>query len=351
MHLGLITLFVGVLIQNGCNLESDAAGNGSTAGSAPRILGVTEGSVYIDDYLTGDNYVQIYLYPHDSCAEVSKDGGPPQTISFAGKIRGNGSYELKAWHCDEPDHTNVISFTIDDTKQAPLYRTNVDNTGVQIQIDFEDGVYYVREDGRNAIPIFAVWAEDLSGGFLQNIYISNYPATNYPRNDMDPVRRPAALPYWMHKAGEEVSPGTFLSNPENNVPSDLDAVTGATCMTKYRVVSRVKANPADGDLVKVFFEIQQSWDSSWYFVRGVSCPSTEGEPSVVYSTTVDLAQSGIYMLGGTDTPIGPVGHSHPYGENGLLYTDLYKIDPQDGQEKYIFDHAHKMAKRITVTVP
>ncbi len=153
----------------------------------------------------------------------------------------------------------------------------------------------------------------------------------------------------MHKFGKEVSRGTFLSDPESDTPAGLDAVTGATCMTQYKIVSRLDPGAFTNGRVKIFFEIQQAWDYSWYYVNGVNC-DTEGEPSLLYSTDIDLKKTGVYTLGGTDAGVDPIGYTDSLGNDGNLYTAFYKIDPADNQNKYIFEHAHKMTSRIIVNV-
>ncbi len=161
----------------------------------------------------------------------------------------------------------------------------------------------------------------------------------------------------MHKAGNEVSGGVFLSDPENNIPSDLDAVTGATIDDDqdFAIRTFVSPNPADGNLVRICYEIQQSWDFGWYFTEDggtgvIDAHDTIAEPSLIYSAIVDLENTGTYDLGGTAGSTGPAGYGQYLGEDGTLYTDFYEPDPLGSGDKYIFDNAQEMTGEITVTV-
>ena len=319
----------------------------------PIIVGTTEASIYAD-------YTHLLWFPEDSTAKLSIDGGAFTDVLFGNYLRSKGKYQLIVSLIDNPELEKTINFEIlSDYMSESLFYTNQSVQGARIEIEYEGGEWSnYNEDGtgREGIPAMAIWVEKLSGEFLNNIYISTYPATNYPKGKTNKVLRKDMLPYWFHKAGREDPAGTFLSCPECNPPkpSDIDAVSGATNKYNYKVISNLPPNPDDDNKVRILFEIQQSWDKyGWYFNyenKPDEVDSTIGEPSLIYAAEVDLGQVGVYNIGGTALDIEPIGYSHPKGLDGNLYTEFYKYDETDGQTKYIFEEAHKMLNYLIITV-
>jgi hypothetical protein len=319
----------------------------------PIIVGTTEASIYAD-------YTHLLWFPEDSTAKLSIDGGAFTDVSFGNYLTSKGKYQLIVSLIDNPELEKTINFEIlSDYMSESLFYTNQSVQGTRIEIEYEGGEwshYYEDGTGAEGNPAMAIWAEKLSGEFLNNIYISTYAATNYPKGKTNKVIRKAMLPYWFHKAGSENPAGTFLSCPECNPPkpSDIDAVSGATNKYNYKVISNLPLNPDDDNKVRILFEIQQAWDKyGWYFNyenKPDEIDPTIGEPSLIYAAEVDLGQVGVYNIGGTALDIEPIGYSHPQGLDGYLYTEFYKYDETDGQTKYIFEEAHKMLKSLRMTV-
>ena len=67
-------------------------------------------------------------------------------------------------------------------------------------------------------------------------------------------------------------------------------------------------------------EINQAWDSNRYWNNN-KFPGNNNyfgslQPALVYAVTVDPAEKG------KEYHLNPIGHSHPTGDNGELFTDL-----------------------------
>lgn len=312
---------------------------------AVRVIGVTEDSVYT-------SYAKVLFYPSDSIAYISRDNGEWLAAEFGEKLETEGNYCLWVWRSEAEPGAKVVNFSVDRSGTIPAeYNTNIETGGAYIEIEVLSG------PSNTGIPMYAVWAEDLAGNFLQDLFVSSYSATWVPKNHSNTAKRKESLPYWLHKAGNEVSPNVFLSDPVNNIPDDLDAVSGATVDNDcdFIIKTYVSANPSDGNQVRICYEIQQSWDDGWYFDSSgsgeVDAHNTIEEPSLIYSEVIDLENTGTYDLGGTASSKGPVGYGHCFGEDGVLNIDFYEPNPLNGNaDTYIFDNAQYMTELITLEV-
>lgn len=323
-----------------------------------RVLGVTDGSKYTE-------YVNPRWYAKDVQATLSKNDGKPVPFENGGKITDNGRYRLTV---KTAESEKAIQFTIDAHADHAVIVTNHTSVGARLKISFNGGTYY-RSAKRKGVPMMAIWAEDLSGRFLQDLYVSAGPATNIMRYTDDWRARPQGLPNWMHKAGTaKAHKGgkIYLADPEAGVPPDLDAVSGATQKNGFLLKTRTRGGERYPSTIRICFEINQSFDSGWYFFgdndkheeAGVGSFDTDtyfrgtgvGEPAIVYAVDVDLRSPGIYSFGGNDgkVAINPVGYSHYAGRTGKLYTDFYASDGK--KQRYKFDHAHRMVKEMRVEV-
>ena len=318
------------------------------ASDGPKIFGVTDGSVY-------QEYVQPRWYDESATATLSVNGGTPESFASGQKISANGLYELRVL---DSVLERVVRFEISSTDPWARINTNQDKDGTILEIDFKSGVY-------RATPVIAIWTEDVNGNFLQNLYVSSLAATNMMRFTNSRVNRPQAVPFWAHKACDPEEYGSdmlYLAQPQIPVPEDLDGVSGATQKAAFLLNTRAVANAVNDSRIKVFFEINQSFDSGWYFKGSNQTQEEDGtgtfssdkyfggseEPAIVYSVEVDLDQDRTVILGGSDggTQVMPVGYSHYGGRTGRLYTDFYADD--NGTQRYKFDHAHRMVGLLTV---
>jgi len=197
-----------------------------------------------------------------------------------------------------------------------ILKTNIDGQGIEFEIEFHQGTefYY---------PLFAIWIEDMSGNYIQTLYVAQsiakgvfvYGQVKDNRWEKESKRRPAALPYWGHKYGFKAEDGLYLPTPENPV---ADAYTGATPTTDFILKSK-----SDNELPKQFMiliEINQSWDWNEYWTNNKFPDDkdykTSAQPALVYAADIDLSTNQ------KEYPLKPIGHSHYSGKTGELFTDL-----------------------------
>lgn len=197
--------------------------------------------------------------------------------------------------------------------------TNTSGTGQAIELSFYGGpsLYY---------PLMAVWLEDENGNYIQTLFVPRAIATGvfkYGSNASGKwveaaKRAPQTLPYWSHKRGVKASDGLYMPDPENPV---ADAYSGATPTTSWILKTR-----ADNQLpsrFRVMFEVNQNWDWNEYWTNdrfpGDRNYLNNAQPAIVYEGVVDMNQLNERYL------LKPVGHSHPTGATGELFTDLSTI--------------------------
>lgn len=194
--------------------------------------------------------------------------------------------------------------------------TNPEEKGPVVSISFQKGRFHNH-------PLMAIWVEDTSGRFIQNIYVAESIAkgvfrhADNSRGQWMPgeIRRPAALPYWGHKWGIRADDGLYLPTPKNPLP---DAVSGPTPQGDFIIWSRL----ADTTLqvFRVMLEINQSWDWNEYWTNNKFPDDkdykTSSQPALVYSATMDLTK------GIREAEMQVIGRSHYSGKDGNLYTDL-----------------------------
>lgn len=194
--------------------------------------------------------------------------------------------------------------------------TNEQGTGPELQLEFKKGKAHNH-------PLLVVWAEDLSGNYIQTLYVSKSIATsvfNYGDHSdgvwtEGVVRRPAALPYWSHKRGIQAEDGLYLPTPENPVP---DAYTGATPQDNFLLNTRLDEAIAEG--FYVLLEINQPWDWNKFWTNN-KYPDDEdykssSQPSVVYRARIDPQKTGERVS------FEVIGHGHYSGDDGSLNEDL-----------------------------
>lgn len=210
---------------------------------------------------------------------------------------------------------------------------NVNGTGRALDFSFEKGKSFNH-------PTFVIWMEDTAGRFIQTLFVTrSFGSGTFTYGDKSEgqwkpgqVRRPAALPYWSHKAGAVKGMTNYIPDVNNPVP---DAYTGATPAGNFTLDARSdKETPA---VVKVFMEINQTWDWNEYWTNnkypGDIEYKTSCQPAVVYSAIVDTRKPGAMV------ELKPVGRSHYSGADGNLYTDLNTITT-----------ALHIAEKVTVAV-
>lgn len=205
------------------------------------------------------------------------------------------------------------------TDAAPAQETiitNQEEKGPLITIEFEKGKYHNH-------PLMAVWIEDTSGRFIQNIYVAESIAkgvfrhADNSRGQWMPgeIRRPAALPYWGHKWGIKAEDGLYLPTSKNPLP---DAVSGPTPQNNFIIQSRLADTALQ--VFRVMLEINQSWDWNEYWTNNKFPDDqeykTSSQPALVYSATIDLTRDV------REAEMQVIGRSHYSGKDGNLYNDL-----------------------------
>lgn len=194
--------------------------------------------------------------------------------------------------------------------------TNSAGKGQEIEFGFFGGpsLYY---------PLMAVWIEDEEGKYIQTLFVPKAIATGVFRYGSNASgkwteaakRAPQTLPYWSHKRGVKASDGLYMPDPSNPV---ADAYSGATPTTSF--VLKTRADNPLPQRFRVMFEVNQNWDWNEYWTNdkypGDVRYLNNAQPAVVYEGVVDLANLQARYL------LSPVGHSHPTGETGELFTDL-----------------------------
>lgn len=194
--------------------------------------------------------------------------------------------------------------------------TNSSGTGEEIELRFYGGpsIYY---------PLMAVWLEDEEGNYLQTLFVPRAIATGVFRYGSNASgkwveaakRAPQTLPYWSHKRGVMAQDGLYMPAPDSPV---ADAYSGATPTTSFILKTRADS-PLPGK-VRVMFEINQNWDWNEYWTNDKFPDNVNylnnAQPALVYEADVDLGNLRERYL------LKPIGHSHPTGATGELFTDL-----------------------------
>ncbi len=205
---------------------------------------------------------------------------------------------------------------LDVNEVKTILLTNQKGAGPEIILDFKkgDAFYY---------PLMAIWIEDISGNYIQTLYVANSVATGifkFGKQENNkwasaPKRAPQTLPYWSHKRGIKASDGLYMPDPENPVP---DAYSGATPVQSFTVIG--KADKQLPPVFRVLFEINQNWDWNEYWTND-KFPEDENykwscQPALVYEAVVDMKNhAGIFKM-------RAIGHSHYSGKTGELFSDI-----------------------------
>jgi hypothetical protein len=195
-----------------------------------------------------------------------------------------------------------------------VIQTSPENAVREMEIEFQKGKAFNH-------PSFAVWTEDLEGNYIETLYVTGYVAKGRfgfgeiePgkwKNEPGDARRPATLPYWAHKAPD----GLFIPSPQTEVP---DALTSATPRNNFRLETATSYSGTKK--FRVLVEINQAWDANEFWTNN----KFEGDlnyfgslqPALVYAVTVDPVNTEAEYY------LNPIGHSHPTGANGVLFTNI-----------------------------
>jgi len=196
------------------------------------------------------------------------------------------------------------------------YTLNDKGKGQIIRITLDKGKEYGH-------PILAIWLTTTDGKYIQSLYVSQTIAKGaYPHGKVEEGkwqvadrRNPATLPLWTHSRGILAPDSLYLPTSERPVP---DAYTGATPYNNFILETRLDT------IVKgkatLLLEINKPFDFNNYWHNMLfpenAAYKSSGQPSLLYAVTIDFDSP--------DNPyyLNPIGHGHPCGQNGKLYTDL-----------------------------
>lgn len=192
--------------------------------------------------------------------------------------------------------------------------------GQTIEIQFRKGPAHNH-------PLMAIWVTDANDKYLETLFVAKSIAKGvFEHGDKSSgkwlpgeIRRSAALPVWSHSRNVKEADGLYIPTAQTPLP---DTYTGATPQHDFVVVSTLD------DITKstfhVYFEINQSWDWNEYWTNN-KFPNDEEyktscQPSLVYKVVIDpktdIGQTKAMEL---------IGHGHPSGKNGDIFTALETI--------------------------
>ena len=225
------------------------------------------------------------------------------------KLLAIGFLGFILWGCASQREIENELMTINTTPESPVR---------EIKIEFIKGETFNH-------PSFAIWTEDLEGDYIETLYVTEYVAKGkFGYGEIEPgrwknepgeARRPATLPYWAHKRNIKAPDGLYIPSPETPVP---DAVTTAT--PKVDFILKTATSYSRNAKFRVLMEINQAWDSNSYWTNSQYPDNNDYfgslQPALVYAVTVDPVNPE------DEYHLNPIGHSHPTGASGKLFTDL-----------------------------
>lgn len=207
--------------------------------------------------------------------------------------------------------------------QAPAEKiiSNSEGKGTSLEIDFYKGSHHNH-------PTFSFWVEDLEGNLIETLFVTKYLATGvYGHgalgegkwdNKAGEAKRPATLPYWLHKRGIMADGETYLPTPEQPIP---DAISGATPVSDF-ILTTHSTSPLPQKF-RLLMEINQPWDWNEFWTNGLypldADYKTSCQPALVYAVIINQEKPE------KEYYLNPIGHSHYSGKDGELYTDLTSI--------------------------
>lgn len=169
-------------------------------------------------------------------------------------------------------------------------------------------------------PQIAIWAEDMNGNYLTTIYASHKIATE-SWMDNKGNRRKEALPVWCYARGIKYTDGLYLPTKEDPL---TDGISGATPHDSFDV-KIAPLSSLEQFVIKAEFNHSVDWND--HYPKNASEGNTDysggkkgsGQPSVVYSATVDLDSNQKQFIATL------IGHSSPDGTDGIIYPDTSQL--------------------------
>lgn len=203
-------------------------------------------------------------------------------------------------------------------KAAVSDTIRIPGTGNQLALE----VSFSKGEAHNH-PSFAIWIEDMNENYIQTLFITRSVGTGiYGHGRLDnerwdnkpgPQKRPASLPYWLHKRS------SFFGVPllPDSAHPVTDGYTGATPSGDFVIKTGIKQGLPEK--FRILMEINQPWDWNEFWTNSLYNDldyRTSCQPSLIYAVTIDQKNPGTVRF------LNPVGHGHYSGKDGNLYTDL-----------------------------
>ncbi len=227
-------------------------------------------------------------------------------------LLGIATFVFTAYSCGSGKITDTAK------DQETIIKKQFSVEGEKLSLSFKAGTAHNH-------PTFAIWLETADGSLIQTLFVTRSIANGYyafgDAGDgkwlkvPGEAKRPAALPYWLNRRETTQPEQTLLPTKNHPVP---DAYTGATPSGDFIVKAvTLKELPK---VFRVLVEVNQPWDWNkfWYNEKypGDSDYKTSAQPSLVYAVQVNLDD----LM--EEYHLNPIGHGHPSGKNGQLYTDI-----------------------------
>ena len=220
-------------------------------------------------------------------------------------------------------------------EEAKVIRTSPENRSRNLEVQFVAGDEFNH-------PTFAFWTEDLYGNYIETLFVTEYVASGkFKYGEIEPgkwknepgeVRRPATLPYWSHKRNIQAPDGLYIPSPETPVADALSAAT-----PKGNFILQTSTSYTGNKKFRVLCEINQAWDSNEFWTNSKFPDDNDYygslQPALVYAVTIDPTQPD------KEYYLNPIGHSHPSGKTGELFTDLTTLTTAK-------EIAHKIVVRL-----
>lgn len=214
-------------------------------------------------------------------------------------------------------HLMGCTSRINTIEEKIVVQTFPENGKMQLELAFNKGKEFNH-------PSMVVWTETVYGKYLETIFITQYVGTgNFGHGERKPgqwdnkpgeARRPSSLPYWAHKRNIKAPDGLYIPAPETAV---ADAVTAATPTGSFLLKT---ASASQEPRFRLLFEINQPWDSNKFWTNskypGNMDYFTSLQPSLVFAVTIETDSETVLLIPEI------IGHGHPTGENGELFTDV-----------------------------
>jgi hypothetical protein len=190
-------------------------------------------------------------------------------------------------------------------------------------------------------PQMAFWLEDIEENYLSTIYVTHRTALqdwrSSPGEKKDQIRRPSSLPVWLHQhqSGGLMDKATCASchdlhDAKDKVidpNSELATITGATPKTGFTREWQISTDLKPGKYI-IKAEINHSKDFNNTFKEAAAENENNysggkmgsGQPSVVWQGELQISDKP------SSCWLKKIGHGHPAGKDGNIYSDLNAFD-------------------------